>query len=93
MIKPARGIILVEAIKDTEKTAGGVYLPESAKDKPMKGKIIAVSKLGTKDYAWQDIEARENDIIYYKKWGNEEVKKDGKDYVFVRFEDVLGVET
>ena len=42
MIKPARGIILVEPIKDTEKTAGGVYLPQSAQDKPMKGKVVDV---------------------------------------------------
>ena len=89
MLRPARGYVLIEPIQDTEKTSAGVYLPEQAKEKPMKGKILFIG-LPTKDYPnTPDFEG--DDVVYYKKWGNEEVKEDGKEYIFVKFEDILGV--
>lgn len=98
-VKPARGIILVEPIKDTDKTTTGVYLPESAKDKPMKGKVVAVG-----DITWEkyfkckefNVKIQQekwlNDIVFFKKWGNEEIKEDNKEYVFLREEDILGIQ-
>lgn len=89
MLKPLRGYVLIEPIKDTDKTPTGVYLPESAKDKPMKGRLLGIGAPTTADSLPNLFE--EGNIVYYKKWGNEEVKEDGKEYVFVRFEDLLGV--
>ena len=102
-LKPARGYILIEPIQDTEKTSVGVYLPEQAKDKPMRGKVIGVGlpknhfydvkfePEGGATLADEHSPVEKGDIAYYKKWGNEEVKEDGKEYVFVKFEDILGV--
>lgn len=105
MLRPLRGYVLIEPIKDTEKTAVGVYLPETVKDKPMKGRVVNVGE--GKIVNWKEqkmignppefipfeekLEINIDDIVYYKKWGNEEVKEDGKEYVFVKFGDLLGV--
>ena len=96
-----RGYVLIEPIKDTDKTATGVYLPEKAQDKPMKGTVVASSNIFTYEgdtvvldgkttltNIYSDLEEK---TIYYKKWGGDEIKDEGKEYVFVRFEDILGV--
>ena len=91
MLRPARGYVLIEPIQDTEKTSAGVYLPEQAKDKPMKGKVVDLGNTIPIDGTIWISEIEKGDIVYYKKWGNEEVKEDGKEYIFVKFEDILGV--
>lgn len=102
MIKAFINSLIVEPIKDTEKTAGGVYRPEASKDKPQKGVIVDISPIMLIEHDF----VRSNDnttltsefqklkkgmTVYYKRWGNEEVKED-KEYVFLRFSDILGVE-
>jgi chaperonin GroES len=82
-IKPASGYVFIEPTEQTAQTAGGIYLPDSAKgDKPQTGKVLAVT--GAK------APAKKGDLVYYKKWGGNEVKVEGKEYLFVKFEDVLG---
>jgi chaperonin GroES len=109
MIRPMPNYILVEPIEDDRTSAGGVYLPESSKDKPMKGKVVAVSeymflpngdsvKIGILS---QDVvtlssiygKIKMNSIIYYKRWINETVISEGKEYIFVKYEDILGIES
>ena len=92
-LKPLRGYVLIEPIKDNEKTSSGVYLPETAKDKPMKGKIISLGKFpfaGDTDTV-DPYELSAGDIVHYKKWANDEIKENNIEYVYVKYQDLLGV--
>ena len=76
------------------KTASGIVLPETAEgEKPQKGKVLAtgpdeITDSGTKKKS----PAKVGDIVFYKKWGGNEVKIDSKEYLFVKFEDILAIE-
>ena len=92
-VQPSAGYILIEPKAQEEKTSGGIYLPDNAKtDKPQEGKVL---KVGPKDITDKGIEktspVKVNDLIIYKKWGGNEVKIDGKEYIFVKFEDILAI--
>lgn len=92
-IKPAPGYLFIEPDEKQAQTAAGIYLPETAAgDKPQQGTVLAagsddVSDTGTKRPA----PAKKGDKVIYKKWGGNEVKVDNKEYLFVKFEDVLAV--
>ena len=92
-IKPASGYLLIEPEEQAKQTSSGIYLPDSASgDKPQQGRVLAVgsqetTEKGTKKFA----PAKKQDLVIYKKWGGNEVKIDGKEYLFVKFEDVLAV--
>ena len=82
-IKPTPGFVLIEPTEQAAQTAGGIYLPDNAKgDRPQTGKVLAV--------AGKKSPVKKGDLVYYKKWGGNEVKIEGKEYLFVKFEDVLG---
>ena len=88
---PTAGYILIEPFEAVTKTAGGIYLPETANpEKPQKGKVIAVGDdeiltNGSK----RKPQVKVKDIVVYKKWGGSEFKEEGKEYLFVKFEDIL----
>jgi chaperonin GroES len=91
-LKPAAGYLLLEPQDAEEKTSSGIYLPESASEKPQKGIVLAVganeiTDSGTKKKS--PVEA--GDVVIYKKWGGNEVKIDGIEYLFAKFEDILAV--
>lgn len=92
-IKPTSGYVLIEPEESTKQTTSGIYLPDSATgDKPQQGKILAVgseeiTEKGTK----RACPAQRGDKVIYKKWGGNEVKIDNKEYLFVKFEDILAV--
>lgn len=92
MIKALRGYVIIEPIKDEEKTSAGVYLPETAKDKPMKGTVIDIGSGVWDGGKYYTPFITKGDVIFYKKWQNSEVKVKDKDYVFVQFGDLLGIE-
>ncbi len=87
-LKPTAGFLLIEPLEKEAKTASGIYLPDNVGEKPQKGKVLAVGD-DTKDFKKP---AKVKDIVFYKKWGGNEVKIDGKEYLFVKFEDILAVE-
>ncbi|HCR36054.1 co-chaperone GroES [Candidatus Woesebacteria bacterium GWC2_33_12] len=87
-LKPTAGYVLIEPLEKEVKTSSGIYLPENASEKPQKGKVLAVGD-DTKDFKKP---CKEKVIVYYKKWGGNEVKIEGKEYLFVKFDDVLAVE-
>lgn len=93
-LKPTAGYLLVEPLDKETKTASGIYLPDSAGEKPSKGKVIAVGGNSVTD-SGKTIKSpvKLGDIVIYKKWGGNEVKIDGKEYIFVEFKDILAVET
>ena len=96
-LKPTAGYILIEPLEKEVKTASGIYLPDNAGEKPQKGKVMAVgaSTCGDcKSGSCCKIETpvKVGDTVLYKKWGGNEVKIDNKEYLFVKFEDVLAIE-
>src|SRR3990167_10467661 len=91
-LKPTAGYVLLEPMEAQEKTASGIYLPDSASEKPQQGKVLAVgadevTDSGTKRKA----SVKVGDVVIYKKWGGNEVKLEGKEYLFAKFDDILAV--
>ncbi len=90
--RPLHDRIAVKPIQHDEKTAGGIIIPDTAKEKPMKGEIVAVGK-GIKDDKGNMIalELKVGDKVLYGKWAGTEVKIDGQDLVIMKESDVLGI--
>ena len=86
-IKPLADRVLVEPAPAEEKTAGGIYIPDTAKEKPQRGKVVAAGK-GTKD---EPITVKVGDTVLYGKYAGTELKLDGKDYLIMRESDILAV--
>ena len=86
-IKPLEDRVLVEPQAAEEKTASGIIIPDSAKEKPQKGTVVAVGP-GTKDV---NIEVKKGDTVLYGKYSGTELTVDGKDYLIMRQSDILAV--
>jgi chaperonin GroES len=84
--KPNEDRVLVEPAAAEEKTAGGIYIPDNAKEKPQTGVVIAVGT-GKKD---EPITVKEGDTVFYGKYSGTEITIDGKDYLIMRNADILG---
>ncbi len=91
-IRPLNDRILVKRLEQEAKTAGGIIIPDSAKEKPAEGKIIAVGN-GKMNEAGQRValEVKAGDRVLFSKYGGTEVKIDGEDYLIMREDDILGV--
>ncbi len=91
-IKPLHDRVLVEPLDAEEKTAGGIIIPDTAKEKPMEGKIVAVGKGARSDEGKvAPLDVKKGDRILYGKWSGTEVKVDGDDYLIMKESDVMGV--
>lgn len=90
---PTAGYILIEPQEVQTKTSGGIYLAENANpEKPQKGKVLAIGSEEILDNGDKRMSpAKIDDIVIYKKWGGNEVKENGKDYIIVKFEDILAI--
>ena len=86
-IKPLADRVLVEPQAAEEKTASGLIIPDSAKEKPQRGKIVAAGP-GTKD---EKMEVKVGDVVLYGKYAGTELTVDGKDYLIMRQSDVLAI--
>lgn len=86
-IKPLSDRVLIEPAAAETKTASGIYIPETAKEKPQRGKVVAVGK-GTKDH---DMTVQVGDMVLYGKYAGTELKLEGKDYLIMREDDILAV--
>lgn len=91
-IRPLSDRVLVEPIKEEEQKKGGIIIPDTAKEKPQQGKVIAVGT-GKLDDNGKVIpfNVKAGDKVLMPKYGGTEVKMDGKEYVILREEDILGV--
>lgn len=87
-LKPTAGYLLIEPLEAETKTVSGIYLPDSAGEKPQKGKVLVVGA----DEIKKTSPCKKGDIVIYKKWGGNEVKIGGREYLFSKFEDILAVE-
>ena len=86
-IKPLADRVLVEAASAEEKTTGGIIIPDTAKEKPQKGKVIAVGN-GTKD---DPITVKVGDNVLYGKYAGTEIALNGSDYIIMREADIFAV--
>jgi len=86
-IKPLADRVLIEPMAAEQKTASGIIIPDTAKEKPQRGKVVAVGK-GTKD---EPMELKVGDEVLYGKYAGTEISIDGKDYLIMRQSDVLAV--
>ena len=90
--KPLHDRIAVLPVPGEEKTTGGIIIPDTAKEKPMQGKVVAVGNgLRDKDGKLVPLEVKVGDIVMYGKWGGTEVKIDGKDIVIMKESDIMGI--
>ena len=89
---PLHDRIAVVAIEQEERSAGGVIIPDTAKEKPMRGKVVAVGKgLRGDNSVVHPLEVKVGDEVLYGKWSGTEVKIDGKTLMIMKESDVMGV--
>jgi chaperonin GroES len=91
-IRPLNDRILVKRLEGEEKTAGGIIIPDSAKEKPAEGEVVAVGpgKLNEAG-ARVTMDVAVGDRVLFSKYGGTEVKLDGEDFLIMREDDILGV--
>ena len=90
--RPLHDRVLVSRIEEESKTAGGIIIPDSAKEKPQEGKVIAVGS-GTKDDSGKvtQLDVKKGDLILFGKWSGTEVKLDGKELIIMKESDIMGI--
>jgi chaperonin GroES len=90
--RPLHDRVLVKRLEEEEKTAGGLYIPDSAKEKPIQGKVIAVGA-GKRDKEGKNIpvEIKAGDKVLFSKYSGTEVKIDGEEHLIMREDDILAV--
>ena len=90
--KPLHDRVVIEPLYQEEKTAGGIIIPDTAKEKPMQGKVIAAGS-GTRADNGQlnALDVKAGDTVIYGKWSGTEVKIDGKTLLIMRESDIMGI--
>lgn len=92
-LRPTAGYVLIEPVELEKKTPSGIVLPESHEEKTQRGKVLAIGPDEIIDSgAKRSAPCKVGDIVIHKQWGGNEVKIEGKEYLFVKFEDILAVE-
>ena len=91
-IRPLHDRVLIQRVKEEEKTKGGIIIPDSAKEKPQQGKVVAVGKGKVKDDGKvSPLDVQQGDTILFGKYSGQEIKVDGKEYLIMREDEVLAV--
>ncbi len=91
-VRPLHDRLIVQLIEDAEQQVGGVIIPETAKEKPQQGKVIAAGKGKVrKGGSIQPLDVKAGDTVLLGKYSGTEIKLNGEDYVIVREDEILGV--
>ncbi|MBH16894.1 MAG: co-chaperone GroES [Acidobacteria bacterium] len=91
-VRPLHDRIIVQRIDEGEQKIGGIIIPDTAKEKPMQGKVIAAGKGKIKDDGKVvPMDVKKGDLILFGKYGGQEIKLDGQEYLIMREEEVLAV--
>jgi chaperonin GroES len=91
-VKPLSDRVVIEPLEAEEKTSGGIYLPDTAKEKPQSGKIVAAGPGKVADTGELiKLEVKVGDIVLYGKYSGTDITVDGKDYLIVRESDILAI--
>ena len=90
--RPLQDRVLIRRIEEEEKTAGGIIIPDTAKEKPMEGEVIAAGP-GTRDDdgKLRPLDVKVGDRVLFGKWSGTEIKIDGEDFVVMKESDIMGV--
>lgn len=91
MIRPLGDRVVIEAIAKEETTASGIVLPDTAKEKPQEGKVVAVGSGTLKDGVRVPLELNEGDRVIFSKYAGTEVKFEGRELLIMRESDILAV--
>lgn len=93
-IRPLQDRVLVRRVKEEEKTKGGIIIPDTAKEKPIEGKVVAVGNGKALDNGEvRALDVKKGDRILFGKYSGTEVKIDGEEHLILREDDILGVVT
>jgi chaperonin GroES len=91
-IRPLQDRIIVKRLEEETKTKGGIIIPDTAKEKPIEGKVTAVGKGKIADDGTLiKMEVKVGDTVLFSKYGGNEVKIDGQEYLIMREDDILGI--
>lgn len=93
MFKPLNNYVLIQRIEEENKTAGGIIIPDTAKEKPSRGRVIAVGDGIFEHGARVPMTVKPKDTVLFAKWASSanEVKIDGNEYVLIKESDILGI--
>lgn len=92
-LKPLGDRVIVEVIEEDMTTASGIVLPDTAKEKPQRGRVLAVGEGRWEDGKQVPVSVKEGDEVLYSKYGGTDVKLDGNDYLILRESDILAIWT
>jgi chaperonin GroES len=87
MFRPIGLRVLVERMEEESKTASGIIIPDNAKEKPLEGKVVAISKEVEED---ENLPINEGDIVVFAKYAGTDITIDGKEYLVLNTDDILG---
>ena len=91
-IRPLNDRLLVKRLEEEKITAGGIIIPDSAKEKPAEGEVVAVGPGKVADNGERvALQVKEGDMVLFSKYGGTDVKIDGEDFLIMREEDILGI--
>jgi chaperonin GroES len=91
-VRPLHDRIIVQRIEESEQKVGGIIIPDTAKEKPQQGRVMAVGKGRVeKDGKITPLDVKEGDTVLFGKYSGQEIKLDGDEYLIMREEEVLGV--
>jgi chaperonin GroES len=90
--RPLHDRVLIRRVEAEEKTAGGIIIPDTAKEKPMEGEVVAVGP-GARDDSGkvQPLELKAGDRVLFGKWSGTEIKLDGEDLIIMKESDIMGI--
>ena len=92
-LRPLHDRVVIEVLDALEKSAGGIIIPDSAKEKPQKGKIVAAGLgVANADGKVLPLTVKVGDVVLFAKWGGTEIKVGGKDYLILKESDILAIE-
>ncbi|MDR1488739.1 MAG: co-chaperone GroES [Holosporales bacterium] len=91
--RPLYDKILIERLESEEKTVGGIIIPDTAKEKPIEGKVVAIGSGSRSEKTGElmKLEVKVGDKILFGKWSGTEIKLNGKDYLVMKESDVMGI--
>jgi chaperonin GroES len=91
-VRPLHDLIIIQRIEEGEQKVGGIIIPDSAKEKPQQGKVIAAGTGKVKDDGKrQPLDVKAGDLILFGKYSGQEIKLDGEEYLIMREDEILGV--
>jgi chaperonin GroES len=90
-IRPLHDRVIVKRIEETEKTKGGIIIPDTAKEKPQEGKVVSVGPGRLEEGKVIPLDVKAGDKILFGKYSGSEIKLDGEEHLILREDDILGV--